>query len=438
MHTFFSDSFAATPKGFRPKAQGCATRYPGTAPFMTQPHRGCVSAAGDLSQLGRNPGRVVSPSSQPRVARASQSWALGRNPFGVAEEAIVPRLLTGACRARCSAFTLLEMLLVVFILGMVATSMVIFVDERGHQARYDETKRRYEQVREAIFGPEGLTINGSPVLRGYLADTGELPKELRHLWVCPKEWRKDPNDPASPPKPFQRIGHGVIQDPDLPKFIQIQHGWRGPYINTFSSATDITAEDVAAADDDFRDGWGNKFEFQKYLRPGDTDGPQALSLQSLGRDAAEGGAGNEEYAQDFPKVGTIETTTYDVAGANIPPIRFTPVPTSERVLGIIYAGFDMTEEYSDTHVSIVKTITPKDLEEWNDSIPAGLSFKRAFSDSTESPVARFPRQYQLVLYDKSMSGERFADKLVAVYPVVFTFLPKTTFVAPVLPPWKLN
>src|SRR5688500_9119198 len=91
-----------------------------------------------------------------------------------------------------AGFTLLEMLLVVFILGMVASSMVLLLDERGDQSRYDETKRRYEQLREAMFGPEGITLNGSPILRGYVADTGELPGELRHLWVCPSHLRTNP------------------------------------------------------------------------------------------------------------------------------------------------------------------------------------------------------------------------------------------------------
>jgi hypothetical protein len=103
----------------------------------------------------------------------------------------------------------------------------------------------------------------------------------------------------------------------------------------------------------------------------------------------------------------------------------------------------MAEEYSDLHVSIVKELKTSDLTDANgtgskDSIPPGLTFKRDFSDSAATPVARFPRQYQLVLYDKSMSGERFADKLVAVYPIVFTFLPKTTVIAPATPPWKVN
>ena len=112
------------PTGFRPKAQGCEARATlGNRRSRRQPQRGCASIptcsqiraqgftnsrvskkwtavlGGDdevkaddrqrLEQwfpvtLGRNPvGVVMLGVTLPRVARASQPWALGQNPFGI-------------------------------------------------------------------------------------------------------------------------------------------------------------------------------------------------------------------------------------------------------------------------------------------------------------------------------------------------------------------
>jgi len=131
------------PTGFRPKAQGCEARATlGNRRPTAQPQRGCVSipieSFGNLSQvrvqrytlvpkkwtavfggedevnvnvrmrlghgspfiLCRNPVGVVAFADHlPRVARASQPWALGRNPFGISlwkcpNSRALPRSLT--------------------------------------------------------------------------------------------------------------------------------------------------------------------------------------------------------------------------------------------------------------------------------------------------------------------------------------------------------
>lgn len=336
------------------------------------------------------------------------------------------------------------MLLVVFILGMVATSMVIFLDERGHQARYDDTKRRYEQIRDGIFGPENITVNGSPMLKGYLADTGELPTELRHLWVCPEKWRID-GDPAKEPKPYESVGGAESK-------IQIFHGWRGPYVSFVSASAD--AADDPEADDDFRDGWGNKWFFNKYLDPLGPGGPKPLiRLQSRGRNGEPEASVVEGPDADFPKAAEIDQNVF-TANAAIPQIRIKDLPGSGGpfYLGVVYAGFDKAALWPSTtpidHVSLVKVgggsghvlklsddlIDPDGGgPEPKETLPSNLVFARIAT----AALPLFPRQFQLVIYDASKPGTTFADKMKAVYPVVFTLPPKTTFVAPATPMWDV-
>jgi len=78
-------TFSQIPKGFRLKAQGCEARatlgligHPSTTPTGLRPF-----CSWSYTHEDRNPFRVVIGSLFPRVARASQPWALGRNPFGI-------------------------------------------------------------------------------------------------------------------------------------------------------------------------------------------------------------------------------------------------------------------------------------------------------------------------------------------------------------------
>ena len=75
----------ANPKGIPSQSPGLrAASYPGeTVPMRPQPQRGCdhrvVPQA--TTPLGLRPFRPPLP----RVARASQPWALGHNPFGIGD-----------------------------------------------------------------------------------------------------------------------------------------------------------------------------------------------------------------------------------------------------------------------------------------------------------------------------------------------------------------
>lgn len=78
-------------------------------------------------------------------------------------------------------FTLLEMLLVLFLMALVASAGLMLTEGVEDQAKYDETKRRMALIRTAIVGDPTRTVNGTPEISGFVADMGRLPNDLREL-----------------------------------------------------------------------------------------------------------------------------------------------------------------------------------------------------------------------------------------------------------------
>lgn len=154
--------------------------------------------------------------------------------------------------------TLIELLLVVFILAAVAASAATLTDQVDVQARYDLTASRRAQVRRAILGDEEQAISG------FVADMGRLPSGLDEL-LQPgslKTWEFDTN-----------YGAGA--------------GWRGPYLSAqFKGGQAV-----------FRDGWGN--DWQLWPAAGGAGQGEKLDLVSLGRDGLAI-TSSELADQDYP------------------------------------------------------------------------------------------------------------------------------------------
>ncbi|PPD33559.1 MAG: hypothetical protein CTY19_07365 [Methylomonas sp.] len=130
-------------------------------------------------------------------------------------------------------FTLLEMLLVIFLMALVASTGLMLTEGVEDQSKYDETKRRMELIRKAIIGDPTRTVNGAPEISGFVADMGRLPECLRELLeavdcgnpgTALPVWNQDPNS-----------GIGA--------------GWRGPYLSVMSDHDSVKR---------FRDGYGNE------------------------------------------------------------------------------------------------------------------------------------------------------------------------------------
>jgi prepilin-type N-terminal cleavage/methylation domain-containing protein len=165
--------------------------------------------------------------------------------------------------------TLLEMLVVVFLLSAMALLTVSFTGNADDQFRFEETRTRLAQIRTAVAGRPDQPLNGGPAIGGFVADIGRLPADLREL-----------------------IEPGTLPAWTFDAGVGLWAGWRGPYVTSLTEQGGLKT---------YRDGWGNGGSSGSPPNYGwsvavdQTAG--TLTVQSLGSDGAAGGA---DYAADYP------------------------------------------------------------------------------------------------------------------------------------------
>jgi hypothetical protein len=172
---------------------------------------------------------------------------------------------------------------------MSITSLV--VEDQGVK-RQEVTEKRWDEIRKAIIGDSSRTLNGEPMLSGYVADMGRLPRNLTELMV--KDYDDDDNpltpdfvQPAWAELPLYDAIAGYTPPTGVPE--KIGAGWRGPYLYTGGSQY-------------FKDGWNDaettdlNFDWAVTLAGG------AITVQSLGLDNIAGGT---EYNADYPQAGIV-------------------------------------------------------------------------------------------------------------------------------------
>jgi general secretion pathway protein G len=140
---------------------------------------------------------------------------------------------------RRAGFTLIELIVVMVILGLLASLVLPKFARRQEQARRSTTIAQIGLMRDA--------------LELYMQDNGRYPTTSQGLVAFLEE-------PTAPPKPRK---------------------WDGPYMDGMP-----------------RDGWGNDFIYES---PGTHS--QDYDITSLGADAQEGGEGLDEdiYSWDLPR-----------------------------------------------------------------------------------------------------------------------------------------
>ncbi|MGE3809691.1 MAG: type II secretion system protein, partial [Gemmataceae bacterium] len=162
------------------------------------------------------------------------------------------------------ALTLLELMLVVFILSMVAFSAVSMTNTLDQQSRFESTRDRLESLQRAVAGRPSKSVGDTLVVEGFVADMGRLPSSLNELLVPGTQ-------PAYEVDPVSKVGRG----------------WRGPYLSTMPTTVGTI---------EFRDGWGlpwKTFEIDA----------GSLRVQSFGSDGladGQAGAGIGSFELDYP------------------------------------------------------------------------------------------------------------------------------------------
>jgi len=157
----------------------------------------------------------------------------------------MPFRVRGSVGTRSRGFTLLEMLLVIFLMALVASTGLMLTEGVEDQSKYDETKRRMELIRKAIVGDPTRTVNGGPEISGFVADMGRLPECLVELLALGDEIL-----PATNPRTFKSPCDDTvtITEWNLDTNSGLGGGWRGPYVQTLPDADGLKR---------FRDGYEN-------------------------------------------------------------------------------------------------------------------------------------------------------------------------------------
>lgn len=201
-------------------------------------------------------------------------------------------------RANNKGFTLLELMVVITLMGLVASAGLAMVNNISEQERTDIpndlTKSKWAQIRYAIIGDSSLSLNNSPMLSGYVADMGRLPANINELIELGDQ-------PAWSELPLYEAIAGYTPSTGVPE--KIGAGWRGPYLIGTPEGSIRT----------FRDGWGtqdnttNPDDFGWVVRLGpSTPTPGCtvpncteITVQSLGADGLPYGNGfNADYPAD--------------------------------------------------------------------------------------------------------------------------------------------
>jgi hypothetical protein len=209
---------------------------------------------------------------------------------------------------RCAfGFSLLEMLLVLFLIGLMASAGLMLTEGVEDQAKYDETKRRMELMRRAIVGDPTRTVNGGPEISGFVADMGRLPGcvaellELGELVSGEIDKYESACKTDSDPSCKDETPETCISKWNIDDNTGIGSGWRGPYIqvlperngalrfrdgygNTGNSADDFPGSNPDAdgtAEDERNSGWTWQFVNNE------EDKPVGIRLQSFGLDGTQ-------------------------------------------------------------------------------------------------------------------------------------------------------
>lgn len=200
-----------------------------------------------------------------------------------------PRSAVGTHTAR--GFTLLEMLLVIFLMALVASTGLLLTEGVETQAKYDDTKRRLEMIRIAIVGDPTRTVNGGPEISGFVADMGRLPLCLAELLELGDEVL-----PATSPRTFASPCDDTvtISEWTLNADTGIGLGWRGPYLQVLPESSGnlrfrdgYSNEGVSAAADALNSGWSWRLYKADETEPANVGEAAILRLQSNGFDGSQ-------------------------------------------------------------------------------------------------------------------------------------------------------
>ncbi|MCQ8130896.1 type II secretion system protein [Methylomonas rivi] len=320
-----------------------------------------------------------------------------------------PRSAVGTHTAR--GFTLLEMLLVIFLMALVASTGLMLTDGVEEQSKYDDTKRRMELIRKAIVGDPTRTVNSAPEIGGFAADMGRLPLCLAELLEL-----GDEITPATDPRTFASPCDDTVSIAAWNVDATTGHasGWHGPYLQVLPERNGALR---------FRDGYGNQgatlvedalnsgWVWQLYETDEDltavADDAAILRIQSLGLDGTQTyppGLITDAVAANRPNplvIGndwqvqlpaTVNVTFKNQSGGNLP-----PTSSNQKLLLRVYLSDLTTAIDADDGSNSYLDLTAE-------SVLAGNSKTVNFTLNTTPQIAIGMRAYAVVCYEVPATG----------------------------------
>ncbi|NOR70664.1 MAG: prepilin-type N-terminal cleavage/methylation domain-containing protein, partial [Methylomarinum sp.] len=162
-------------------------------------------------------------------------------------------------------FTLLEMVLVLLIMGMVASLSVVFIDNEDSQLRYEESVNKLETMHKATVAD----YKNGALYSGVVVDNGTLPTKAKDFVSIPENWIQygetyiDTTDPLNPEVksrvlPYLRLTKkDLVTTLDNSDYIIFSSGNKRFYSHKGYRAGYISLG--IDSDRDYKDGWGRAF-----------------------------------------------------------------------------------------------------------------------------------------------------------------------------------
>lgn len=274
--------------------------------------------------------------------------------------------------SRSQGFTLIELMVGLTIMAVMGTILVKSASGLQDQARYDQTVERVTQIKQAIINTQ--TVNGVPVVSGFVADMGRLPYCLQELLdgTCPATGLADATwgvigtcvTGAGTIDVTQALcnTNGGTSWNALQGTGITSTGWHGPYIQTSNNPAQAYA---------FTDGWGtigttnyDNYGWNYFLEP-DTNNifNIAVILQSYGSDGVPDTTltTSDQYKTDYP------------AALSISPLFITPIVQQKDWqfnLGSAPFGNAILGTLAPTNITI--SLQALGLSSYTTSVPADL------------------------------------------------------------------
>jgi prepilin-type N-terminal cleavage/methylation domain-containing protein len=179
-----------------------------------------------------------------------------------------------------SAFSLIEVLMVLALVGILTVVSVSAIDSVSNDAAFDQTYQRLNLIKIALVGDLDTNKQGIREYFGYIGDMGSLPTFDEGLRALLRP-------------PSGSAGYAVSTTS------KTGMGWRGPYLKA--------ARGVDSLDEWLVDAWGNDIVYNTTGTP---------YIKSLGSDGAVGGYGTASDIQIDLGTNITYATVYGVINKN--------------------------------------------------------------------------------------------------------------------------